>query len=225
MKQLGTILGLSILFLCMNIWAADEPANFSGTWAIDDAKSDAVAKPILGPGNSGVGDVSMGGGGFGGGMGGGGFGGGMGGGGFGGGMGGPGGKGGPGGAGKTPPPQNPSPLVIEQTDTEMKITSTMKGMDGKDMPMAESYKFDDKDLVEMVSAPFSKEQVKKTTKTKLKKNKFQVRIITMNAPPMQGSTELKKEYTLSKDGKTLTLEVLSEMGFGRTIQKLVYNKQ
>ncbi len=228
MKRLITILGLLGLFLCVTVWAADESADFSGTWVINEAKSDAVAKPIMGPGNSGVGDVSRGSGGFGGGMGGGFPGGGMGGGFPGGGMGGPGGgMGGPGGtAGKMPPPpSNPTPVVIEQSATEMKITGYMKGMDGKDMPIPELYKLDEKELVEMVQAPFSKEKVKKTTKAKLKKNKFQVRIETANPPPMQGSTEVKKDYSLSKDGQTLTLEISNNMGFSRTVQKLVYNKQ
>ncbi|MBN1568959.1 MAG: hypothetical protein JXA73_14005 [Acidobacteria bacterium] len=224
MKRLATIAGFTIIFLCTNIWAADTPVSFSGTWIINMEKSDAVARPIMGPGNSGVGDVSRGGGGFGGGMGM--PSGGMGGGGFGGGMGmPPGGMGGPGGGPAPKAPQNPSPLVIEQTETDMKITSYMKGMDGKDAPMVESFKLDEKDLVEMVPAPFSKEKVKKTTNTKLKKNKFQVRIETANAPPAQGSAKLKKEYSLSKDGKTLTLEVSNNMGFMPTVQKLVYNKQ
>jgi hypothetical protein len=221
MKRLVTIVGISVLCLCLNILAADEPVSLAGTWIIDNAKSDAVARMVMGPGNSGVGDVSMGGGGFGGG-----FGGGMGGGGFGGGMGGPGGgMGGPGGAGKKPQaPPNPSPLIIEQTESAMKITSMMKGMDGNDAPIIEDYKLDGKKLEEMVQAPFSTEKVKKTTKANVKKNKFRVDIVTAGVPP-QPQTALKKEYELSKDGKTLTLEVTNDMGMFLSIQKLVYNKQ
>jgi hypothetical protein len=226
MKRLAAIVGFSIFCLWMNVWAADEPVSFSGTYIIDNAKSDAVARMVMGPGNSGVGDVSRGGGGFGGGFGGGmpggGFGGGMPGGGMpGGGMGGPGGAG----AGKGPQaPQNPSPLTIEQTESEMKITSIMKGMDGKEAPIIENYTLDEKKLEEMVQAPFSTEKVKKTTKAKLKKNKFRVDIVTAGVPP-QPQTSLKKEYELSKDGKTLTLEVSNDMGMFQSIQKLVYNKQ
>ena len=222
MKRLAAIVVFPIFCLWMNVWAADEPVSFSGTWIIDNAKSDAVARMIMGPGNSGVGDVSMGGGGFGGG-----FGGGMPGGGFGGGMGGPGGAGmgGPGGAGKGPQaPQNPSPLTIEQTENVMKITSIMKGMDGKEAPIIESFTLDEKKLEEMVQAPFSTEKVKKTTKAKLKKNKFRVDVVTAGVPP-QPQTSMKKEYELSKDGKTLTLEVTNDMGMFQSIQKLVYKKQ
>ena len=106
----------------------------------------------------------------------------------------------------------------------MKITSIMKGMDGKEAPIIENYTLDEKKLEEMVQAPFSTEKVKKTTKAKLKKNKFRVDIVTAGVPP-QPQTNLKKEYELSKDGKTLTLEVTNDMGMFQSIQKLVYKKQ
>jgi hypothetical protein len=100
----------------------------------------------------------------------------------------------------------------------------MKGPGDQEMPIVESFKLDEKELVEMVPAPFSKEKVKKTTSAKLKKNKFQTRVETNNAPPMQGSSTVKKEYALSKDGKTLTLEVTTG-GMFQSVQKIVYNKQ
>jgi hypothetical protein len=141
----------------------------------------------------------------------------------GGGMGGPGGAGGPG-AKQGQPPSQLLPLSIEQTEGEIKITSKMKGPGDQEMPIVESFKLDEKELVEMVPAPFSKEKVKKTTSAKLKKNKFQTRVETNNAPPMQGSSTVKKEYALSKDGKTLTLEVTTG-GMFQSVQKIVYNKQ
>ena len=76
----------------------------------------------------------------------------------------------------------------------------------------------------MVAAPFSTEKVKKKTSAKLKKNKFQVRTETDNAPPMTGSSAVKKEFSLSKDGKTLTLEV-TNVGMMQSVQKIVYSKQ
>lgn len=221
MKRLATIVGFTILCMYLNTWAAEEPGSFSGTWILDSKKSDAFPRPIMDMGSP-VGDVSRGGG-FGGGMGGGmPPGGGMGG--PGGGMGGPGGgmPGGAGGGRGPQAPQQPVPVVIQQTESEMHITSTMKGMDGKEIPIIENYKLDGKELVEMVPVPNSADKFKKTTKATLKKNKFQVRIATSTP---QGLSETNKEYSLSKDGKTLTLEISTSMSMFRSIQKLVYNKQ
>jgi hypothetical protein len=221
MKRVAMLVGFTFICLYLNAWAAEEPAGFSGTWILDAKKSDAFPKPIMDMGAPPVGDVSMGGGGGFGGMGGGMPPGGMGGGGGGfGGMGGgfPGGGKGP----QTPPV--PAPMVIQQTESDMRITSIWKGMDGKDMPIIENYKLDGKDLVEMMPVPNSENKIKKTTKAKLKKNKFQVEIET-SAPPPQGQSGTKKEYEVSKDGKTLTLEITTSMGMFRTIQKQVYNRQ
>ena len=126
-----------------------------------------------------------------------------------------------GGKGPQAAPQ-PVPTVIQQTENEMHITSTMMGMDGKAMPLIENYKLDGKELVEMLPVPNSADKVKKTTRAALKKNKFQVRIET-KAP--QGTTEITREYSLSKDGNTLTLEISTNMPMYRSVQKLVYNKQ
>jgi hypothetical protein len=222
MKRLALFAGFTILCLYLSAWAAEEAVSFSGTWIPDPKKSDAAPRFIMPVGNSPVGDVSMGRGGMGmpgGGMG-------MPGGGMGmpgGGMGGPGSMGGPE-AQKPQPPPALLPMTIEQTDSEIRITTKMQGMGGQEMPIVESYKLDGQDLVEMVQAPFSKEKVKKTTSAKLKKNKFQTRVETNNAPPMQGSSAVKKEYALSKDTKVLTLEVTTS-GMFQSVQKLVYNKQ
>jgi len=222
MKRISLFAGLSLISLCLNVWAADEAANFSGNWIPDVNKSDAAPRFIMPPMGSAVGDVSMGRGGMGGGMPGGGMGGGMGM--PGGGMGGPGGgMGGPGAAKSAPPPRL-LPMLIEQTETEMRITSKMQGPGGQEVPIVEVYKLDNKDVVEMVAAPFSKEKVKRKISAKLKKNKFQVRTETDNAPPMTGSNAVKKEFSLSKDGKTLTVEV-TNVGMFQSVQKIVYNKE
>ena len=209
MKKLAAVVGLIIIGLCLNAWAVEEQVSFSGTWIQDTKKSDAFPRPIMDMGPPPVGDVSRGGGGFGGG------------GGFpGGGMGGPG--GGMPGANAPKPQQQPAPMVIQQSESEMQITSAMTGMDGKEIPITENYKLDGKELVVMVPVPNSADKLKQTTKVTLKKNKFKVRI-SMSTP--QGKNETEKEYTLSKDGKALTLEVSTSMGMFQTIQKLVYNKQ
>ena len=211
MKRLAAIVGLIILCSCLNMWAAEEQVGFSGTWILDSKKSDAFPRPVMDMAAPPVGDVSMGGGFPGGGFGGG----------FpGGGMGGPGG-GMPGAKAPQPPPE-PAPMIIQQNESEMQISSTMRGMNGKEMPILESYKLDGKELVAMIPVPNSSDKLKQTTKATLKKNKFKVRMATSSP---KGTNETVKEYTLSKDSKTLTLEISTSMGMFRTIQKLVYNKQ
>jgi hypothetical protein len=130
----------------------------------------------------------------------------------------PGGKGG----GGAQPSQQTAPLVIQQTENEMHISNTVKGMDGKDIPMAEHYKLDGKEVVAMVPVPNSPNQVKITTKATSKKSKLQIRQTTISP---QGNSESKKEYTMSKDGKTLTLEIMTTMLTFQSIQKLVYNRR
>lgn len=211
MKQRAAFIGFCVLFLASGALAADEPANFSGTWIQNMKESDPAPVPIRNLGAPT--NVERMGGGFPGGMGGGG--------GFPGGMGGglPGSK-------PNQPPAEPAPLVIEQTENEIQIKSTAKGMGGADTPITESHKLDGKDLVEMVPYPNSPDPVKRTTKVSLKKNKLQIKQTT--ATP-QGDNEIKKDYSLSKDGKKLTLNVKTTMGMGlmvmQTEQKMVYYRQ
>jgi hypothetical protein len=220
MKAIASFVCLAVVFMGLALLAADQPSDFSGKWIPDLKKSDLVPKNIQAPGNSGVRDPSMGGGGMMGGGGGGGMMGGgggmMGGGGFGGGMG--------GGAGKKPPtPTTLPPLVITQTPTTMQMSTTMvwNGVEGP--PMVETFALDRKDdLVEKVQNMFTKKEEKKRTKISLKKNRFQVRAITEG---QYGNTEMKKTYELSNDGKTLTMEMVNDMGFSQSLQKITYNKE
>jgi hypothetical protein len=217
MKVLSMIVSFLVVFAGLNLLAADQSSDFSGKWIPDLKKSDLKAKNIMGPGNSGVSDPSGGGGmgGMGGGMGG--MGGMGGGGGFGGGMG-----GGP--KSKQQAPQTLPPITIEQTPTNMQISTVMvfNGVEGP--PYVENYALDRKeDLVEKVTNAFTKKEEQKRTKISLKKNKLQTRVITEG---QYGNTETKKTYELSSDGKTLTMEVLNDMGMmGQTLQKIVYTKE
>ncbi len=158
------------------------------------------------------------------------------------GPGGGGGFGGPGGGGRGPggkpvQPSEPPPLVIKQTESEIEIASTTKGMGGKDFPLIEKFKLDGKDMEDMVPAMGSQNSVKRITQVSLKKNKLQIKQKTKNPA---GDNETKKEYSLSKDGKQLTLftktttvipaPVIPNMGpmaatVMQTEQKQIYNKQ
>lgn len=226
MKILSAVICFSVLCLTFYASAADDSVNFSGTWILDSKESDPFPRPVMSLGA----EPGRGGGGMPGGPG--------------GGMGGPGGGGfgGPGSGGRGPggqpsQPSEPPPLVIKQTESEIEIASTTKGMGGKDFPINEKFKLDGKDMEDMVPVMGSQNPVKRITQVSLKKNKLQVKQKTKNPA---GDNETKKEYSLSKDGKQLTLftktttvipaPVMPNVGpmaatVMQTEQKQIYNKQ
>jgi hypothetical protein len=226
MKQL--VMAVCFILLCpaLSAWAGSPQADLSGTWIQNPEQSDARPQQIRNLGAPG----NVAGGGFGGGMGGGGFGGGRGGPPPGGGMGSP----PPGGGMQTPPPAAPPPMVIKQTGKDIQISTTVN-MYGKEVPTVENYALDGKEIVEMVPMPNSPEKSKRKTKAQLKKNKLTITVKTSSSFMMDGSKSLmqndvKKEYELSEDGKTLTLKVstnmvMNSMPTSQTVQKFVYNRQ
>jgi hypothetical protein len=203
MKRLAVFLFIAALLLALNVWAADQKAvDFKGVYILDAARSDAAPK------------------GGGGGMGG--FGGGMGGfGGMGGGMGGMGGGGGMGGFGGGMRMQVQS-LELIQTETEMSITT--KFQNSQQSITEGPFKLDGsvkKELTTqngMFGQPAT--QGKKETKLKLSGSKFE--IVEKTKYPQSTST-LKRTYTISGDGKVLTVKVNNSTN--GTTQKLVLNKQ
>ncbi len=215
MKQPVTFIGVTALCLIINVWAAERLANFAGTWILDTKNSDPFLRPIRD-----LGAQVPGGGMGGGGMGGGGMPGGMGRGTPGGSMPGKGipGKGTPGrGTAESQPP----PLIIEQTESELRITRTIfEG--GKLAPVLVVYRFDESERVDAMPIPNSTEQAKVVTKIKWGKNKFQIR--TTSYLP-QGKNEIRREYSLSKDGKVLTVQTSDSTPMGELIQKQIYNRQ
>ena len=226
MKKVAAAVFFAVLCLAFVIQAADEPSGLAGTWILDKDKSDAAPRDLIARDTSMASPGRGGGrGGMGGGMGG--MGGGMGGPGMGGGRGGRGGMGGPGAF--TPPP-----LTIEQNGNEVKLITKMQ-MNGKELPPTiETFVCDGKQHEEMVpSFPGSATNVQQKTKATLKKDKFVVERINFGETGASGATEIltKRTYTLSKDGKSLTLETsrqsASSSGFGNisSIQKQVYNRQ
>ena len=221
MKKVVAALFLAVLFLAFSAQAADELAGLSGTWILDKEKSDAFPRSLT-AGNVGmVGDVGMGGrggmGGTGGDMGGG-----FPGGGF-PGRGGAAGRGSMGGPGAFTPP----PLTIEQNGNEVKLITKMQ-VNGKEMPpFIETFVCDGKQHEEMVPIQGSQDKLPQKTKATLKKDKLVVERIDFSPPSANGSmqTLTKRTYTLSKDGKTMTLETAIQNTMMSNIQKQVYNRQ
>jgi hypothetical protein len=218
MKQLISVLLFSLLCLVLNTWAAEQVVNLAGTWILDAQKSDPFPHPIrnLGAPQMGgsEGNPEMGGGAPGGGtpssrdMRGG-----MPGGGMGGGF--------PGmGRGPQQPTQNP-PMVIEQNGTELRISRTGRVM-GKEMPVFENYTLDGAEHVQSTQIPGSPEPVKVVIIAKAKKNGVLVRITTYG-PKNKG--QMKREFQLSKDGKTLTVKSTNATPTGDMIQDQIYHRQ
>jgi hypothetical protein len=215
MKRSAVVIGIVVLCLSCSIWAADQKVDFSGTWKQDMKLSDAAPKSTGGGGM--MGGMGGGMGGMGGGMGGGGMmGGGMGG--MGGGMGGMGGGMGRGGA------QRNLTLKIQQTDTEITIATVGVGQNGADV--SETFKLDGSVKKELVTeagfmgAPGT--QVKQETKAKLSGSKLTV---TQKKKSNTNPSTVKKEFSLSKDGKVLTFKYSTSSTYSGSTQKIVYNKE
>ena len=214
MRNLAMV-GLIAIFPILGASAADQPVSFSGTWMLNDKKSDPFPHPVVFAGSS----LDMSGGDIGAdrssrggtpsGMD------------MGGGM--PtGGRGMqmPGGMGAQAPVKTP-PLVIQQSETEMEI-SRITNANGKEIPIIDKYKTDGSENVSMVPVPNSPNPVKVVTRATLNKNKF---VVIMASSTSQGKNEVKREYSLSKDGKTLTLNTTNTGPKGQLVQKQVYQKQ
>jgi hypothetical protein len=224
MKRISAVVAFAFSCLCLNAWAADEPVSFSGTWVLDSAKSDPFPQPLLNLGTpvNAESPGGMRGGAPGGAMPGGGMRGGIPGGGMPGGF--PGGGRGTGREGGGAPTfQNPAILTIQQAGDEIQISSTTKNSDGKEIPLLmERHKLDGQEAVEMLTVPNSANQVKRTIKATLKKKRFQIVLKTFYP---QGTSEIKREYSLSNDGKILRLDISTSRVTFQTLQKLIYDKQ
>jgi hypothetical protein len=222
MKLLISILLFSLLCPILNTWAAEQQVNLAGTWILDAKKSDPFPQPLRNLGAPQMGGSSRGeemdGGGRGstpagkdpgGGMPGDGMGGGI-----------PGGGTSRFGRGPQPTAQN-APMVIEQNETELRISRTGSVM-GKETPVLESYLVDGAEHTQMNQLSGAPDPVKVVTSAKLKKNSLLVRITIYNP---KNKTDVKREFALSKDGKTLTVKSQNTTPTGVMVQDQVYHRQ
>jgi hypothetical protein len=200
MKRSAVVIGIVVFCLSFSIWAAEKKVDLSGTWKQDMKLSDAAPKSTTGGGMMG----GMGGGGMmGGGMGG-----------FGGGMGG----------GMSRGPQKPLTMKIQQTDTDITIATVGAGQNGADV--SETFKLDGSAKVELVTkagfmgAPGT--QVRQESKAKLSGSKL---TITQKEKTNTNPNSVKKEFSLSKDGKVLTFKYSTSSTYSGSSQKFVYNKE
>jgi hypothetical protein len=216
MKPLISVLILLLLCLGVNTWSADEPVNLSGTWILDVQHSDPVPHPLPNLGapqfqsRGGGADASA--------------------------------------RGGTPASRdsNPDygsesgrsgggmrssgrgaqsagqtvPMIIEQNGQDLRISRTSK-VQGKEMPVTETYFLDGADHIQTTQVAGADDPVKVVTSAKPKKSSVQVRILINNP---KNKIEVKREFLLSKDGKTLTLKSSNKSSIGEMIQDQVYHK-
>jgi hypothetical protein len=217
MKRLISILLFSFLCLSLNALAGEQVVNLAGTWILDSKNSDPFFRPMPNLGAPQLGGNPVGGDMDGGTL------------------------------GATPasrdtrggmPDRRPSssmpgvgrgpqstapnaPMIIEQKGNELRISRTSTIM-GKETPVRENYVLDGVEHAQTTQIPGSPDPVKVVTSAKLKKKSMLVRIITYNP---KNKVELRKEFLLSKDGRTLTVKSSSQTPMGAMIQDQIYHKQ
>ncbi|MGA2260714.1 MAG: hypothetical protein ABSH28_04670 [Acidobacteriota bacterium] len=213
MKRCVVLVALIGLYLGSSAWIAKK-VNYSGTWLLKQSRTNQSPN-MQGGGGGGTGRSS-------GGMG-------RGGGRTGRGLGYPGGgmPGGtsPGGRGDTAPVGTGQPevstLVIEQTEDKIKVTHQISNSEGGER-ITQLFKLDGTESVN----PGVLGNGEMKSRTSWDKDK----IVTVGTQKMASSSrapeiELKEEFSLSSDGKTLTLKTTQTTPMGRFTSKQVFIKQ
>ncbi len=222
-RILGLVAILGLFWGCMS-WAVgkdQKKVNFSGTWILAKSKIDQAPVGQMGRGGMGRG------GGGGGGRGGGGRGGGIPGGGYpGGGY--PGGGRSGGGRGGNDPGEasqvTDSDLVIDHTVTELKVTRKVNNASGGEREFVQIFKLDGSESVN--PAPAASGELR--TRTSWDKGK----LVTLGTQQPSGSNDaarldivVKQEFSLSKDGKTLTVKTSRSMTRGQVTTTQTFTRQ
>ncbi len=208
-----------LLFLGNWIWASEKGSkkiDFSGSWVLTKSKTDQ-STPTSGLGGGGIG-------GAGGRRGGGGTGGGgryPGGGSPGGGRRGGGRGGDPGEAARL----NDSSIVIEHSDSEIKVIHKVSDPAGKEQDFVQVFKLDGSESVNRALPPGGGELKSRTSWNKEK-------LVTLGSQQPSGSNDaarlnivIKQELTLSKDGKTLTLKTSRSTPRGQITSTETFSRQ
>jgi hypothetical protein len=90
----------------------------------------------------------------------------------------------------------------------------------------EAYKLDGTEKVQELKIPYTEDIIKMTTKVELKNNKFKIHSKSQSP---RTTDDVKKELSLSDDGKKLTIKTKNTSQTGhmvmQTEQKQVYYKQ
>ena len=112
------------------------------------------------------------------------------------------------------------PLIITQTETQMRIVNALR-VNGNNVPNDETYILDGKAHEETIQDN-SDTELKREIKASLKKNKITIEVVTPN--PQGRMFRTTREFSLSKDGRTLTVKVSAQSQYFLSSQKMVYDK-
>ena len=121
--------------------------------------------------------------------------------------------------GKTPVAKE-VPLVITVTETELIVVNALK-INGMSVPNKESYRLDKKKYEE-TARDGAGEEIKREIKVSLKKNKITIEILNISKDG--GKFRTTRDFLLSEDGKTLTVEASSQAPNLLSSQKMVYDR-
>jgi len=113
-----------------------------------------------------------------------------------------------------------APWVLTLTGTSLSIRNDYK-INGRNFPHIETYVLDGKKHEETIAG--RRGDIVKTTRASLKKNKIKIEITMID---QQGNRSInEKEFKLSKDGATLTLEETQELIYQRITEKQVFDRR
>ncbi|MBN2320474.1 MAG: hypothetical protein JXR49_15455 [Acidobacteria bacterium] len=112
------------------------------------------------------------------------------------------------------------PLVITQTAKQMRIVNALK-VKGANVPNTETYTLDGKKYEKTIQG-ISGTELKREIKASLKKNKITIEVVTLD--PQGRKFRTTREFSLSEDGQTLTVELSSQSQNYLSSQKMVYDK-
>ena len=121
----------------------------------------------------------------------------------------------------TTPVANDVPLIMNHTGTELEIANALR-VNGMNVPNRESYTLDGKKYEEAARGNAGVEGTREV-KASLKKNRIKIEVV--NLYPEGRKFRTTREFSLSEDGMTLTVEASSQSAYLLSSQKMVYDKK
>lgn len=120
----------------------------------------------------------------------------------------------------TTPVATEVPLAITHTETEFMVVNALR-INGMNVPNRESYRLDRDKYEETVKGEEDAE-LKREIQVSVKKNRITIEIVNINKEG--GKFRTTREFTLSGDGKTLTVKASSQAPHLLSSQKMVYDR-
>ena len=202
MKERAVIIGYIFLCLAGNASAGDEAYDFSGSWLMNEEKSEKTQRTMTGSsgmmvggmisGSMMSGGIPMGGGGM--------------------------------LAGIINPMSDTAkdiPWDIDLRDKVLRINNSYRSVNGENTPNFETYLLDGKTRKEKITQGMG--EVVKTTRASINKNKIKIEIKI--SPERGQKSSMKREFTLSKDGKSMKINTFRDFSFIVINEKEVFERQ